>query len=242
MIRNDSHWVTALFAANLYDWTPPSAQNMACVFFMPVMREPGAVRRCTSLLSKNELQRADRFLNKNDKNLFIQRRAFRRYCGALALGSPQHCLSQIVFDETEKGRPYLPDLPEHRFSFSSCQLGFLGSWSTTHEIGIDFEDQTQDLPVLEIAQRFFSKDEVKMVEEAGGPARTRTFFQLWSLKEAALKSIGEGLPFGLDAFKFELSPDLRVVDAPGKHGGKNRFEPYMIEKNGGCATLIIREA
>ena len=52
----------------------------------------------------------------------------------------------------------------------------------------------------------FSDAEAKTVESAGDQARLRTFFQLWCLKEAALKSIGEGLPFGLDAFEFELSP------------------------------------
>jgi len=71
-------------------------------------------------------------------------------------------------------------------------------------------------------------------------ARLRTFFQLWSLKEAALKSIGEGLPLGLDAFQFELTPDVHVVHAPRDHGGPERFSAHVIDGASGCAALVTR--
>jgi phosphopantetheinyl transferase len=73
-------------------------------------------------------------------------------------------------------------------------------------------------------------------------ARLRTFCQLWSLKEAALKSIGEGLPFGLDAFEFELAPDLRFVRAPPDYGGPERFNAQIIEKTNICAAVVIQSA
>ena len=79
-----------------------------------------------------------------------------------------------------------------------------------------------------------------LLNGAGGLERLRTFFQFWSLKEAALKSIGEGLPFGLDAFEFELGPDLRVVHAPPEHGGPEQFNAHVIEGTDSCAALVIR--
>ena len=118
-------------------------------------------------------------------------------------------MSRIAFAEKENGRPYLPNFPNLWFSFSSSRSGFLGAWSSTHAIGVDLEDKTRNVRPEELAQHFFSEAEAKAVESAG-EARLRTFFQLWRLKEAALKSIGEGLPFGLDAFEFELSPNIRV--------------------------------
>jgi len=236
---NDSEWVKDLFAASAGDWTPSSANHAAYVLYAPVSRDPEASKRCGSVLSDTERQRADRFVTEESKTHFKQRRAFRRYCGAFVLGSPVP-LSQIVFKETEKGRPYLPDLPDVRFSFSSFRSGFLGAWSSTHELGIDIEDQTRKLEALEIAQQFFSDAEAKVVEEVGGLERRRTFFQLWGLKEAALKSIGEGLPFGLDAFEFELAPALRVVHAPRDHGGAERFSAYLFDQADACAALVVR--
>ena len=81
---------------------------------------------------------------------------------------------------------------------------------------------------------------MKAVEGVGGLARLRTFYQLWSLKEAALKSIGEGLPFGLDAFEFELTPTLRVVHAPPDYGGPERFDAQTLQETDVCAALVIR--
>jgi 4'-phosphopantetheinyl transferase len=209
------------------------------VLYAPVSGDSEVSRLCASVLSDAELQRADRFAAEDDKARFEQRRAFRRFCGATALESRQS-LSEIVFEETENGRPYLPDSPDSWFSFSSCRFGVLGAWSSTHAIGVDVEDHTKELEATELAQQFFSGAEVKAVEEAAGSNRLWTFYQFWSLKEAALKSIGEGLPFGLDAFEFELSPRLRVAHAPPDHGGPERFNAYAIEGTDGCAALVIR--
>jgi 4'-phosphopantetheinyl transferase len=109
-----------------------------------------------------------------------------------------------------------------------------------HGIGVDLEDQTRDLEAAELAERFFSEAEARTVEGVGGVARLRTFFRLWSLKEAALKSIGEGLPLGLDAFQFELAPNVRVVHAPRDHGGPDRFSAHVLDGTDGCAALVTR--
>jgi len=93
---------------------------------------------------------------------------------------------------------------------------------------------------VELAQQFFSGSEVSVVEKAGGLERIRVFCQFWSLKEAALKSIGEGLPFGLDAFEFELDPGPRVVNAPSDHGGSKQFFAHEIEGIDSCAAVVIR--
>ncbi len=217
MTRSDSDWVMETFAAGGRDWTPAPARQAAYVLYAPLLRDREASRRCASILSDAELRRVDRFLLEDAKANFVQRRAFRRYCGAMALGALRP-LSEIDFRETEEGRPSLPDLPNFSFSFSSCRFGFIGAWSSTHEIGVDLEDKTRNLEAAELAQRFFSEAEAKAVEGEGGLARLRTFYRLWSLKEASLKSIGEGLPLGLDAFEFELAPNPRVVRAPREYG------------------------
>jgi 4'-phosphopantetheinyl transferase len=240
MTRNDSDRVADLLALDVQEWTPASARHAACVLYAPVLRNPEASRRCASVLSDAELRRADLFVTVDGKARFKQRRAFRRYCGAVALGSPM-LLPRVAFEETEKGRPYLADLPDCWFSFSSCRSGFLGAWSSTHAIGVDLEDRTRNVEAAELARSYFSRPEADAVERAHGEARLRTFFQLWSLKEAALKSIGEGLPFGLDAFEFELRSNPRVVRVPRGYGGPERFEAHVIDAGGECAAVVLRD-
>jgi 4'-phosphopantetheinyl transferase len=239
MNRDDSDRIADLFAASSRDLTPASARHAAYVLYAPVSRDPEVSRSCASVLSDTELQRADRFVTEYDKAQFNQRRAFRRFCGATVLGASRP-LSQIVFEETENGRPYLSDLPDFWFSFSSCRFGFLGAWSSTHGIGVDLEDQTRNLEAAELAHQYFSGAEANAVEGVGGLERLRTFFQFWCLKEAALKSIGEGLPFGLDAFEFVLDPNPRVVHAPHEYSGPEQFGAHVIEGTDSCAALVIR--
>ena len=240
MTRNDSDLVCGHFTTRSRELTPISMRHTAQLLYAPVSNDPEVTKRCESVLSDTELQRADRFATQGDRALFKQRRAFRRFCGALALESTQP-LSQIYFEETENGRPHLSNWPHFWFSFSSCRFGFIGAWSSTHAIGVDLEDHTKYLEATELSRQFFSETESNAVEGAGGQERLRTFFQFWSLKEAALKSIGEGLPFGLDVFEFELVPNLRIVHAPPDHGGPRHFNAHLFEGIEAYAALVIRK-
>ncbi len=239
MTRYDSKRINDLFAGSSCDLTPAPVRHAAYVLYAPVSHDPELSRHGASVLSDTELQRADRFVTEYHKAQFKQRRAFRRFCGATVLGSSQP-LSQIVFKETVNGRPYLSDLPDLWFSFSSCRIGFLGAWSSTHGIGVDIEDVTKNLEAVELTHRFYSEAEANAVERADGLERLQTFFQFWSLKEAALKSIGEGLPFGLDAFEFELDPNVRIVHAPSDHGGPEQFDAHLVERTDNCVALVTR--
>ena len=240
MIAEDSNnQVYAHFNSGAFDLTQPSSRHVATILYAPVSNDPVISEQCASVLSKPELQRAIRFANKNEKTHFKQRRAFRRYCAAIALGSVQP-LSQFDFEVTEKGRPFLSGAPDFWFSFSSCRSGFLGAWSSTHRIGVDIEEPTKRLEAKELARQYFSTGEANVVEKSCDLARQRFFLKFWCLKEAALKSIGEGLPFGLDTFEFSLSPTLQVIDAPSEHGGPGQFSAHFLEINEQYAALIIR--
>lgn len=231
--------INDVFASGSRDLTPASLP-MTHVLYMPVISDPGFSSLCASVLSAEELRRSERFASEADRTHFLQRRAFRRYCGVTALESQQP-LSTIVFSETKNGQPFISDLPGLRFSFSSCREGFLGAWSLTYGIGVDIEDETRKLEVTGLANQYFSGAESSIVETVKDLERLRVFYQFWSLKEAALKSIGEGLPFGLDTFEFELKPNLRVVRAPADHGGAGQFEAHLIEGTDSCAALVTRK-
>ena len=231
--------VRELFTASSRDVTPASLRHDTKVLYVPASLDSEMTRACISLLSETEKRRVRRFSNEYEKFQFAQRRIFRRFCGVSAVG-PDRPLRRMVFEETNKGRPYLSELSNFWFSFSSCRFGFLGAWSSKYALGIDFEDHTRYLEALDIANLFFSNAEANTLKK--GNERLLTFYQFWSLKEAALKSIGEGLPFGLDAFEFEVEPSLRVVHAPAEWGGAGQFAPHKIEDTGSnCASLVIRK-
>lgn len=238
MSRDNSDHVNAHFSGTSEDLTAAFACADARVLYVPNTLDPAITQSCASILSHSELQRAHRFAGEFDTARFIQRRAFARFCGGIALGTSLP-LSRIVFNRMKTGRPCFSGLPQYCFSFSSCNGGFLGAWSPNRAIGVDLEDPSRPLEAAEMARRFFSEAEARAVEVEAGADRLTTFFRFWTLKEAALKSIGMGLPFGLDAFQFEFKPCLRVVRAPDGAGGPGRFDARLAEISGGCAALVL---
>ncbi len=239
MTRNDSDRIKDYFAAGSRDLTPKSAHQATHVLYVATSHDSEILSLCASVLSETERRRAHRFASAADRARFEQRRAFRRFCGTTVLRSSRR-LSEIRFEETDSGRPYLPDAPDLWFGFSSCRIGMLGAWSSTHGVGVDIEDHTRELEAVELARRFFSAAEAEVVQRANGAERLRTFYRFWTFKEAALKSIGEGLPFGLDAFEFEMKPNLRVIQAPAHVGGPESFGTHVIHGTGLCAALVTR--
>jgi len=239
MTEDQSDRVFRYFKSCTQDLTPATAQEGANVLYAPCSHDPEVTRFCSSILAESELCRADRLVLEADKQRFVQRRAFRRYCGATttSIALP---LSQIVFEETENGRPYLAGLPDLWFSFSSSEHGFLGARSSNCAIGVDLEDRSRKLETAALARHFFSEHEASAVERICEPDRLSYFLKLWCLKEAALKSIGEGLPFGLDVFQFEIEPVLQITQTPAEHGGPDRFSAHFVEKNYIFAALVLR--
>ena len=221
-----------MFIELAQDMTPPSAEGDATVLFAPICEDAEILHRCAAILSQSERRSADRFITDTGKNEFIFRRAFRRYCARRATGS-ECSLSEFVFNETENGRPFLSGSPDIWFSFSACWSGVFGAWSTSHAVGVDIETCAQNVEAAELANHYFSPAEGSWVEQSDATA----FFRLWSLKEAALKSIGEGLPFGLHAFKFELDP-ARMLDAPVD---PLFFQVYELAVPGSTAALVTRQ-
>ncbi len=239
MTASRSEITRAYFNACVRDLTPECMPGTSQTLYAPVSSDPEITSQCLTQLSAQERKRAGEFSNQADKKVFIQRRAFRRYCAAVALNSSQP-LTSFEFVETENGRPYLSGQPQLWFSFSSCRFGFLGARSSTHDIGVDIEDKTRDPGAADLARQYFSTTEARMVETATEPERRQIFFRLWSLKEAALKSIGHGLPFGLDAFVFELGAEPRIVRAPSEFGVPGQYDAGIVESGKYCAAIVIR--
>ena len=127
----------------------------------------------------------------------------------------------------EKGSPYLAAEPHLHFRFSSCQSGLLAGWSNEALIGIDVEERQTENDADDIANRFFSAAESRWLNQQSENKRS-AFLSLWCLKEAALRRIGVGIPFGLDKFTFYPDGEDLLTVVPAEFAKASDFDAHLV--------------
>lgn len=107
----------------------------------------------------------------------------------------------IVFAYGSHEKPFLEDVENIHFNLSHSGEWVVCAFSEK-PVGVDVE---KIRPVnMDIAKRFFSKNEIDELFLREGNCRLEFFFDLWTLKESYLKFIGAGLTKQLNSFCIKL--------------------------------------
>ena len=163
--------------------------------------EPSQVR-----LSKDEQQRAGRFQFARDRKRYVTGRQFLR---ALLSAYLKTNLMGVGFHYSPIGKPSLGtghSASGIRFNLSHSDKMVVVAFVEGREIGVDVEKIHRDIPIKEIAGRFFSKAEQAAFAEVPEELKHEAFFRCWTRKEAFVKAKGEGLFLPLDQFDVSLLP------------------------------------
>jgi 4'-phosphopantetheinyl transferase len=181
------------------------------------------------LLSRDEYQRAMRYYRPADRDRFIVGRGILRKIISAYLAIPP---GQLQFTYNEYGKPAVSDdQSNHAINFNLSHSAELILYAVTRGrvVGIDVEYIREDFATLEIAERFFSKDEVAALKSLPADQRTVGFFNCWSRKEAFIKAKGMGVSYPLDRFTVSLAPGeppaLLKVDDDEREAA--RWRPVM---------------
>lgn len=164
---------------------------------------------CRSLLSGEELARADRFHFERDRLRFLRRRAARRLWLSSRLGIPA---SGIRFLENACGRPAVVGAPE-AFAFNATASGDRALLAAVHgaAVGVDVEQWRPLGGDLEGLILRLAPGERRTLLALPPGARADRFFECWTRKEAMAKAAGLGLSLPLEAYEVPL--DAQVAEA-----------------------------
>ena len=159
------------------------------------------------LLVDEERQKEARFHFARDRHRYLITRALvRTVLSRYASVMPQ----DWRFAEDTYGRPQIVNdhAAARRISFNvshTSSLVVLGV-SCERALGVDTEDVQTRRADLQIADHYFSVDEVTQLRATPPELQQARFFEYWTLKESYIKARGFGLALPLGDFAFKLNP------------------------------------
>jgi 4'-phosphopantetheinyl transferase len=188
-------------------WSPPpphlvlrdSEVHIWCVY----LNQPD-VTGLRRILSADEVERAEKFKFLRDRDHFIAARGvLRTLLGNYLELDP----AEIRFSYSAYGKPELAGSPGISFNISHSHELALFAFTARAAIGIDIEYLRRDFIFEDIAEKFFSRDEVAALREIPEDRKAEAFFDCWTCKEAYIKAVGEGLSHPLDSFSVSFESD-----------------------------------
>jgi 4'-phosphopantetheinyl transferase len=201
------------------------------------------LERLQSLLSMEEVGRADRFFFPKDRDHFIVSHAcVRKVLSRYLETKPE----QLSFVQNSHGKPALStgsgdfDLEfnlthSHRFALVAVTKGM--------RVGVDVELIRNNFGGLNIAQRFFSPAEFRTLSSLPEEQQSKAFFRCWTQKEAYIKAKGLGLSLPLDEFDVSVDPGepTALLNSRSDPGETARWSLIKVDPATGYSGAVAVE-
>jgi 4'-phosphopantetheinyl transferase len=141
------------------------------------------------VLPSEEKERAES-LTPIARRRFVVARGILRTLLAGFTGTPAE---KLRFNYGISGKPSLLDRTDVHFNIShSAELG-LFAFSPDRPVGVDVENERPVRRLLDVAQRFMSDDELRLLVDTAPEERDAAFLKAWVVREARLKAEGKGV-------------------------------------------------
>ena len=137
--------------------------------------------------------------DENDYAASLHPIAARRY--VVARGILRNLLSGFTGTEPRKlrfnygaaGKPSLSQHDDIHFNISHSADLALFAFSPDRPVGVDVENERPVRRLLDVAQRFMTEDELRVLAETPAEKRNSAFLRSWVVREARLKAEGKGV-------------------------------------------------
>ncbi len=151
--------------------------------------------RYIDLLSDEECERYKAFRFEWQRREFFNSRIGIRW----VLSQYIECeVFEWTFLKNKFGKPYVNAAIPIKFNISHSGGLVVFAITLGREVGIDTENFIEQDINLNIAKRFFAREEADRLKRQSFSVRQRSFYEYWTLKEAYAKAKGEGMNIPLD--------------------------------------------
>jgi len=177
------------------------------------------------ILRKDEIERANRYVQIKDSNRFIISRGVLRHILGQYLSRPPASIELV------EGINKKPNILKPADTGLYYNVSHSGDWIliavANSEIGVDIEFVNPVFDFNEVMPDIFSPDEVSFVREANSTAR---FFMLWTRKEALAKGTGRGLDENFTSMP-GLDGEHTISNAQAAIGGDWQVTSFDLDES-----------
>jgi 4'-phosphopantetheinyl transferase len=177
--------------------------------FSDHVTDPELLARYEALMSHEELERRDRFMQAKDRHQHVIARALvRTMLSKHADVQPQ----AWTFTPNRYGRPEISGPIETLLRFNIAHTRGLVACAVAwdREIGVDVENVERPGDYIHLAERFFASSEAAHIAALPPSQQKEVFFDYWTLKESYIKARGMGLALPLADFAFKLDEPVTI--------------------------------
>lgn len=204
---------------------PPSGLSLASeavhIWRAPLTLTEPQRQHFWQTLSADERSRAERFHFLQHRQRAIAARGILRAILGQYLGQDP---AGLRFDYTPHGKPVLVPTANAlpiEFNLSHAEDVMLCAITLESPVGIDLEQIHPVSDLARLTDRFFAPSEHERIQALPQDEQSAAFFQYWTVKEAVLKAIAQGLG-GLETLELTFIQDQpQLLRAPG---GVNAWE------------------
>jgi 4'-phosphopantetheinyl transferase len=109
------------------------------------------------------------------------------------------------------------------------------------DVGVDIEYLHRRGKTVELAESYFSPNEVEQLFDLPKERQRQRFFELWTLKEAYIKACGMGLSIPLNHFSytFPQQGNIRISFAPERHDQPENWQFWHIAPSDCHRTSVV---
>jgi 4'-phosphopantetheinyl transferase len=164
------------------------------------------------LLDETERQREKQFYFATERRRFLVTRALVRTTLSRYISIHP---KQWIFTTNSYGRPQIanPQANIGGMQFNIAHTQNLVALGVTRDrcLGVDVENVSKRRASIEVAQHYFSPDEVALLHAVSPEQQDYRFLEYWTFKEAYIKARGMGLSLPLDKISFHY-PQANTVE------------------------------
>ena len=182
-------------------------------------------------LSGEEITKANKFKFELDKTVSVMARCSLRMLSSNYLGCNAGTLN---FKYGIYGKPDYNFPSVLKFNVSHSGKMVVLAFVKNSEVGVDIEKIKTDFDVMDLAENFFSKDEIAQLRSIKKSDLFEAFYRCWTRKESFIKAKGSGLSFPLASFSVSLDKEeAKLLKTEWSPSEKEEWRLFSFEPNSG---------